>query len=149
MAGVSQVTPIGGEEKQYQVVADPARLRANGVSSDQLHRARCEAASANTSPGVFVDGPQEYVLEAIGRVRTRRGHRRRRVVAMRGDRPVLVRDVADVREGAALKRGEGSRSGKPAVIVGVQKQPGAQHDRADARGSTPSSTRLQRGAAAA
>ena len=38
---------------------------------------------------------------------------------------MLVRDVADVREGAALKRGEGSRSGKPAVIVGVQKQPGA------------------------
>ena len=44
---------------------------------------------------------------------------------MRGERPVLVRDVADVREGAAFKRGEGSRSGKPAVIVGVQKQPGA------------------------
>ena len=38
---------------------------------------------------------------------------------------MLVRDVADVREGAAFKRGEGSRSGKPAVIVGVQKQPGA------------------------
>ena len=37
----------------------------------------------------------------------------------------MVRDVADVREGAALKRGEGSRSGKPAIIVGVQKQPGA------------------------
>jgi CzcA family heavy metal efflux pump len=47
------------------------------------------------------------------------------VVALRGDRPVLVKDVADVREGAAFKRGEGSRSGKPAVIVGVQKQPGA------------------------
>jgi CzcA family heavy metal efflux pump len=47
------------------------------------------------------------------------------VVALRGDRSVLVRDVADVREGAAFRRGEGSRSGKPAVIVGVQKQPGA------------------------
>ena len=46
-------------------------------------------------------------------------------MALRGDRSVLVRDVADVREGGALKRGEGSRSGKPAVIVGVQKQPGA------------------------
>jgi len=47
------------------------------------------------------------------------------VVAMRGERPVLVKDIADVREGAAFKRGEGSRSGRPAVIVGVQKQPGA------------------------
>ena len=47
------------------------------------------------------------------------------MVALRGARSVLVKDVADVREGGALKRGEGSRSGKPAVIVGVQKQPGA------------------------
>jgi Cu/Ag efflux pump CusA len=65
------------------------------------------------------------VLEAIGRVRSaeRIGDT---VVAMRGDRPVLVRDVADLcREGGAFKRGEGSRNGKPAVIVGVQKQPGA------------------------
>lgn len=123
VAGVSQVTPIGGEEKQYQVVADPARLRANGVSTEELTRA-VEAASANTSPGVFVDGPQEYVLEAIGRVRTAEDIGTT-VIATHGDRPVLVRDVADVRVGAALKRGDGSRSGRPAVIVGVQKQPGA------------------------
>ncbi len=47
------------------------------------------------------------------------------MVALRGDRSVLVRDIAEVREGAALKRGEGARNGKPAVIAGVQKQPGA------------------------
>src|SRR6185503_4084916 len=47
------------------------------------------------------------------------------VVALRGTRSVLIKDLAEVREGAALKRGEGSRNGKPAVIVGVQKQPGA------------------------
>ncbi len=123
VAGVSQVTPIGGEEKQYQVVADPVRLRANGVSTGQLMRAM-EAASANTSPGVFVEGPQEFVLEAIGRVRTTTDIETT-VVARHGDRPVLVKDVADVRLGAALKRGEGSRNGRPAVIIGVQKQPGA------------------------
>jgi CzcA family heavy metal efflux pump len=123
VAGVSQVTPIGGEEKQYQIVADPARLRANGVSIDQVIRAM-ETASANTSPGVFVEGPQEYVLEAIGRVRSA-DDIETTVVTRHGDRPVLVRDVADVRPGAALKRGEGSRSGRPAVIIGVQKQPGA------------------------
>jgi CzcA family heavy metal efflux pump len=121
--GVSQVTPIGGDEKQYQVVADPARLRANGVSIDQLIQA-VAAASSNTSPGVFVEGPQEYVLEAIGRVRSAEDIETS-VVTRHADRPVLVRDVADVRLGAALKRGEGSRNGRPAVIVGVQKQPGA------------------------
>ena len=121
--GVSQVTPIGGAERQFQVVAHPDALRANDVSLTELLDA-ARGASENASAGVYVEGPQEYVLQAVGRVRTvdEIGDS---VVAMRGSRPVLIRDVADVQEGAALKRGEGSRSGRPAVIVGVQKQPGA------------------------
>src|SRR5437867_5785561 len=123
LSGVSQVTPIGGSERQFQVVAHPDRLRANGVAVNDLLTA-VRGASQNTSAGIYVEGPQEYVLQAIGRVRSPEeiGDS---VVALRGARSVLIRDVADVREGPALKRGEGSRSGKPAVIVGVQKQPGA------------------------
>ncbi|HEY6508923.1 MAG TPA: efflux RND transporter permease subunit, partial [Vicinamibacterales bacterium] len=123
VAGVSQVTPIGGDERQFQVIAHPDQLRANDVSVKELLDA-VRAASQNTSAGIYLEGPQEYVLQTIGRVRTPE-EIGTSVVALRGGRPVLVRDVADVREGAALKRGEGSRSGKPAVIVGVQKQPGA------------------------
>ena len=123
VSGVSQVTPIGGSERQFQVVAHPDRLRANGVAVNDLLTA-VRGASQNTSAGIYVEGPQEYVLQTIGRVRTPEeiGDS---VVALRGERSVLIRDVADVREGPALKRGEGSRSGKPAVIVGIQKQPGA------------------------
>ncbi len=121
--GVSQVTPIGGAERQFQVVAHPDRLRANNVAVNELLDA-VRGASQNTSAGIYVEGPQEYVLQTIGRVRTP-AEIGDSVVAMRGDRSVLIRDVADVREGPALKRGEGSRNGKPAVIVGVQKQPGA------------------------
>jgi CzcA family heavy metal efflux pump len=121
--GVSQVTPIGGAERQFQIVAHPDALRANGVSLSELLSA-ARGASQNTSAGVYTEGSQEYVLEAVGRVRTPE-EIGETVVALRGGRSVLVRDVADVREGAAFKRGEGSRSGKPAVIVGVQKQPGA------------------------
>ena len=121
--GVSQVTPIGGAERQFQVIAHPDALRANSVTLTELLDA-ARGASQNTSAGVYTEGSQEYVLEAIGRVRTA-DEIGETVVAMRGDRSVLVRDVADVQEGAAFKRGEGSRSGKPAVIVGVQKQPGA------------------------
>jgi CzcA family heavy metal efflux pump len=123
LAGVSQVTPIGGAERQYQVVAHPDQLRASSISLTELLDA-VRGASQNTSAGVFTEGPQEYVLQAVGRVRNP-AEVGETVVAMRGGRSVLVRDVADVREGAALKRGEGSRNGKPAVIVGVQKQPGA------------------------
>ena len=123
IAGVSQVTPIGGAERQYQVIAHPAQLRANNISLTELLDA-VKGASHNASAGVYTEGPQEYVLQAVGRVR-RPDEIGETVVAMRGDRSVLVRDVADVREGAAFKRGEGSRNGQPAVIVGVQKQPGA------------------------
>jgi len=121
--GVSQVTPIGGAERQFQVVAHPAALRANGVSLTEL-LAAVRGASQNTSAGIYTEGSQEYVLEAVGRVRTPE-EIGETVVALRGSRSVLVRDIANVREGGAFKRGEGSRSGKPAVIVGVQKQPGA------------------------
>jgi CzcA family heavy metal efflux pump len=121
--GVSQVTPIGGAERQFQVIAHPDALRANNISLTELLSA-ARGASENTSAGVYTEGAQEYVLEAVGRVRTSE-EIGETVVALRGTRSVLVRDVADVREGAAFKRGEGSRSGKPAVIVGVQKQPGA------------------------
>jgi CzcA family heavy metal efflux pump len=123
VAGVSQVTPIGGAERQYQVIAHPDQLRANNVSVTQLLEA-VRGSSQNTSAGIYMEGPQEYVLQTIGRVRSSEeiGDS---VITLRGDRSVLVRDIADVREGAALKRGEGSRNGKPAVIVGVQKQPGA------------------------
>ena len=121
--GVSQVTPIGGAERQFQVIAHPEGLRANSVSLTELLSA-VKTASQNTSAGIYTEGAQEYVLEAIGRVRNAEDIGDT-VVALRGERSVLVRDVADVREGAAFKRGEGSRSGKPAVIVGVQKQPGA------------------------
>jgi len=121
--GVSQVTPIGGSERQFQVIAHPDALRANDVTLTELLTA-VRGASLNTSAGVFTEGAQEYVLEAVGRARTPE-EIGETVVALRGNRSVLVRNVADVREGAAFKRGEGSRSGKPAVIVGVQKQPGA------------------------
>src|SRR3954467_6879817 len=123
VAGVSQVTPIGGAERQYQVIAHPEQLRASGISLTELLDA-VRGASQNTSAGVFTEGPQEYVLQAVGRVRNP-GEIGETVIALRGGRSVLVRDVAEVREGAAFKRGEGSRNGKPAVILGIQKQQGA------------------------
>src|SRR5580765_2875948 len=108
--GVSQVTPIGGAERQFQVIVHPDRLRANSVAVNELLDA-VRGASQNTSAGIYVEGPQEYVLQTIGRVRTPE-EIGESVIGLRGERPVLVRDVADVHEGPALKRGEGSRNGK-------------------------------------
>jgi len=123
VSGVSQVTPIGGAERQYQVIAHPDQLRESQVSLTELLDA-VRGSTQNTSAGIYAEGPQEYVLQTIGRARSVEeiGDS---VVVLRGERAVLVRDLAEVRQGAALKRGEGSRNGKPAIIVGVQKQPGA------------------------
>jgi len=121
--GVSQVIPIGGAERQFQVIARPEALRADRVSLTELLTA-VRGVSQNASAGVLTEGAQEYVIEAIGRARTPE-EIGAGLVAYRGGRTILVRDVAEVREGAAFKRGEGSRNGKPAVIVGIQKQPTA------------------------
>ena len=76
----------------------PSRqLRANGIPVNELLNA-VRGASQNTSAGIYMEGPQEYVLQTIGRARTSEeiGDS---VVALRGDRPVLIRNIADVREG--------------------------------------------------
>ena len=129
VAGVSQVTPIGGAERQYQVIAHPDQLRANDVSLTELLTA-VRGASQNTSAGIYTEGPQEYVLQAIGRVRNPEDIGES-VVALRGTRSVLVKDVADVREGGALKRGEGSRSGTAGRHRRRSEAAGREHDRAD------------------
>src|SRR5213593_537134 len=96
VSGVSQVTPIGGAERQFQVIAHPDRLRANSVAVNELLDA-VRGASQNTSAGIYVEGPQEYVLQTIGRVRTP-DEIGESVIGLRGARSVLVRDVADVHE---------------------------------------------------
>ncbi len=73
--GVSQVTPIGGAERQFQVIAHPDALRANNVSLTELLTA-VRGASQNTSAGVYTEGSQEYVLRG-GRPRADAGGDRR------------------------------------------------------------------------
>src|SRR5262249_57161473 len=58
VSGVSQVTPIGGAERQFQVIAHPDRLRANSVAVNEL-LAAVRGASQNKSAGIFCEGPPE------------------------------------------------------------------------------------------
>ncbi len=120
--GVSQVISTGGEQKQYQVQVDPLWLREYEVSTHDVEVALA-AANQNASAGFRVAGGQEYLIQGVGRVRTEEeigGV----VIAARKGRPIFVRDVATVVVGAELKRGEGSHNAKPAVVIGIQKQPG-------------------------
>ena len=119
--GVSQVVATGGGERQFQVVVWPDRLTAADVSIDQLEEA-LRRASRNTSAGFRVASGQEYLIQGVGQIRTIADIEQTVVVA-RDTRPILVSDLATVRVGEALKRGEGSYNGEPAVILGIQRQP--------------------------
>ena len=121
--GVAQVIPIGGAVKQYQVMADPARMLATGVTLEDVVRA-ARGSNANASGGVYMDKGQEYVIRGIGRVQSVEDIGKS-VVAVRGGVPVLLSQVADVRVGPAPRFGDGSVNAKPGVVLAVQKQPGA------------------------
>jgi CzcA family heavy metal efflux pump len=121
--GVSQVVPIGGEVKQYQVIARPERLAAHDVAVEELVAALRES-NESTSAGFYREGGQEFLIHGVGRIREP-ADIADTLVATRSGTPVLVRNLADVQIGAAIKRGEGSHDGRPAVILGIQKQPGA------------------------
>jgi CzcA family heavy metal efflux pump len=119
--GVSQVVATGGGERQYQVIVSPQRLAAADISSDEVEEA-LRRASRNTSAGFRVASGQEYLIQGIGQMRTI-SDIEQTVVAARGTQPILVSDLATVRVGEALKRGEGSYNGEPAVVLGIQRQP--------------------------
>ena len=119
--GVSQVVATGGGERQFQVVVWPDRLTAANVSLDDVEEA-LRNASGNTSAGFRVAGGQEYLIQGVGQIRTIEDIEQT-VVVTRGISPILIRDLATVRLGEALRRGEGSYNGEPAVILGIQRQP--------------------------
>src|SRR3954447_25323189 len=119
--GVSQVIPTGGGQKQYQVLVDAQRLRSYGITLDEVETA-LRTSNRNSSAGFMVAGGQEYLIQGVGRARTEDDIGRTTIKTVQ-TRPVLVRDVASVQIGEALKRGEGSHNAKPSVILGIQKQP--------------------------
>jgi CzcA family heavy metal efflux pump len=121
--GVSQVIPIGGGVKQYQVRVNPQRLAALGLSLKEVEQA-VGASNVNTTGGYLEAQSQEYLIRNLGRLRNPE-QLLTTVVAMRNGVPVLLKEVGSVSIGTLVKRGDGSVNGKPAVILSIQKQPGA------------------------
>ena len=121
--GVSQVVPIGGGRKQYQVLVDPDKLIAYRLSVHDVLRA-VEASNTNSSGGVFMEKGQEYLIRGMGRV-YEADDIGNSVVTVRNKVPILIRNVAEVTIGAATKIGDGSVNARPAVVISIQKQPGA------------------------
>lgn len=119
--GVSQVTVYGGDERQEQVLVDPAKLQALELSLEAV-TAAVAGASSNAPGGFLIGGGQEMLIRGMGQIQSIEDLQQS-VVAMRNGEPILLRDVARVQTGAAPKRGDASFNGEPAVVLMINKQP--------------------------
>ena len=119
--GVSQVVVIGGEYKQYQILASPQKMKTYDISLTELLTA-CEEANGNSSGGFINEYSNEYIVKGIGRTSDIDELKKSLIKKVEGV-PVKIEDVAEVIIGAAAKIGDGSLKGEPAVIMTVMKQP--------------------------
>ncbi len=133
IAGVSQVFTMGGQRKQFQVLVDPQKLLDYDITLDETKEA-LKQSNTNVTGGYLDDqGPKELLVRALGRVRTI-DDLRKLPVKVRDGTPILLSQIAQVVEGPEVKRGDsaafvreadGTFTGGPAVILTVNKQPGA------------------------
>ncbi len=121
--GVAQVIPIGGEVRQFQVEPDPQRMAALGITLDQVEAALLGYA-ANTSGGFKELNGREYLIRHLGRSE-RLEDLQNLALTARDGRAIRLHQVAEVGFAPAIRRGDAGFGGRPAVILGVQKQPGA------------------------
>jgi cobalt-zinc-cadmium resistance protein CzcA len=121
--GVAAVERLGGYLRQFQVQLDPERMAARLVSLDDVMHA-VEESNLNASGGIVAQGSIEWTVRALGRAQNVEDLRRT-VVATKGDVPVLLGDIADIREAAAIRRGVAHRLKGEVVSARIIKQFGA------------------------
>ena len=124
LGGVAQVTILGGDIKEYQILLSPEKMRHYGITLQEVMNA-AQDMNRSSAGGVLYEYGNEYIIrgvlstndaDAIGRA----------VVKMDGDAPVTLASIAEIKAGAkAPKLGLASHRGKPAVLMTVTKQPNA------------------------
>ena len=121
--GVAQVISIGGGLKQYQILVSAEKINRYQLSIDDVDR-ELKQISQNTTGGFLEKSGQEFLVRNIGVVNGVEDIKKT-LVGLHFGKPVLISDIAEVKEAARLKRGDGSFNGKPSVVLTIQKQPGA------------------------
>lgn len=120
--GVAQVVVIGGEYKQYQILANPQKMRYYNVSIDELMKA-AEATNQNSAGGFINEYGNQYNIRGIARTSDfeELGNS---VVKMYNNVPIRISDIAEVKAAAAPKIGLGTINAQQSVLLTVKKQPG-------------------------
>ena len=123
LPGVGLVTLSGGQKPAIRIQANPARLAANGLTLDDVRQA-VAAANVNQAKGSLDGAQQAYTIGANDQL-VRSDLYRSLVIAYRNGAPVLLSDVADAVDDAENLRQAAWMGNRPAVIVNIQRQPGA------------------------
>jgi len=121
ISGISDIIPIGGDTKQYQVLLKPEKLVTYDLDVNKILQA-IKQSNQNASAGYFVKNSQEYMIRGIGQYRNVEDIENTVIVVKHGI-PIRVGDVAKVKIGPAPKRGTGSYNSNEAVVLAIQKQP--------------------------
>lgn len=118
--GVAQITVIGGEQKEYQVLASPQKMNQLGVSMQELLKA-CSESSIDGTGGIINQYGNEYIIRGIARTNNI-DTLANAVIKSSEKHPIKISDVAELKIGTSVKFGDGADCGKPAVIITVLKQ---------------------------
>ena len=121
--GVAQVISIGGGVRQYQILLSASKIQKFQLSIDDIEHFLSDI-SRNTTGGFIDIDRKEYLIRNIGVTKTK-DDILKSVVGLHLGKSIVVGDIAEVKELPQAKRGDASVNGKEAVIISIQKQPGA------------------------
>ncbi len=122
ISGIAQVVPIGGGVKQYQILLDSEKIRSKNLSIDEVD-ANLRHLSENTTGGFVNSDRREFLVRNLGRVENL-GDIEESVIGIFQGEAVKVSDIAEVKIGPQVMRGDASINGDQGVILAVKKQPG-------------------------
>lgn len=121
--GVAQVTAIGGGVRQFQILLSAEKIQKMQIAIEEIEH-NLSKISLNSTGGFINIEKNESLIRVLGAIRDQ-NEILNSVVGMHLGKPVLVKDIAEVKEAPQTLRGDASVNANPGVIISVQKQPGA------------------------
>lgn len=121
--GIAQVISIGGGVRQYQILLSAEKMQRLQLPMDDIEK-NLSMISLNSTGGFINIERNESLIRVLGAIRDKK-EIQNSVVGMHLGRPVLVKEIAEVKEAPQVMRGDASVNAKSGVIMSIQKQPGA------------------------
>lgn len=116
--GVAEVAPVGGSERTYEVLVDPERLAATGVSLPQVVAA-VQASNVDAGGRSLEIAGHEHIIRGQGRLRDLKDLKRVVLQATTAGEPIVLTDVAEVQLGPGSRRGIAELDGEGEVVGGI------------------------------